>query len=132
MPFASTDEITQHYAQAINRAGDNSAAVVELRAEEKQVLADFRLHLVEERERKIWVREAVHDYPLARSFPQLIEGQTEEQVRESAKTVHEQLSQVFTDHQRDQEMRKLYEAELSKQTWQGQNPPTEEPDDSAV
>src|SRR5262249_1758333 len=127
MPFASTEEITQHYADAINRAGDNSAAVVELRAEEKQVLADFRLHLVEERERKIWVREAVHDYPLARSFPQLIDGETEEAVPESAKTVHEQLSQIFTEHQRDQEMRKLYETQLAA----SQNPP-EEPDDSAV
>src|SRR5262245_30227865 len=128
MPFASTEEITQHYAQAINRAGDNSAAVVELRAEEKQVLADFRLHLVEERERKIWVREAIHEYPLARSFPQLIEGENEEQVRESAQRVHEQLSQVFTEHQRDQEMRRMYEAQLTA----SQNPPTEEPDDSAV
>ena len=128
MPFASTEEITQHYADAINRAGDNSAAVVELRAEEKQVLADFCLHLVEERERKIWVREAIHDYPLARSFPQLIEGETEEQVRESAQKMHEQLSQVFTEHQRDQEMRRMYEAQLMA----SQNPPTEESDDSAV
>jgi len=128
MPFASTEEITQHYAQAINRAGDNSAAVVELRAEEKQVLADFRLHLVEERERKIWVREAVHDFPLARSFPQLIEGETEEAVRDSAKRVHDQLSEVFTEHQRNEDMRKLYEAQLTA----SQTPPTEEPDDSAV
>jgi len=128
MPFASTEEITQHYAQAINRAGDNSAAVVELRAEEKQVLADFRLHLVEERERKIWVREAVHDFPLARSFPQLIEGETEEAVRDSAKRVHDQLSEVFLEHRRNEDMRKLYEAQLAP----SQTQPTEEPDDSAV
>ena len=128
MPFATVEEIRQHYSDAINRAGSNFEAVVELKAEEKTVLADFRLHLVEERERKIWVREAVHDYPLARSFPQLIDGETEEAVRDSAKRVHDQLSEVFTEHQRDQEMRKLYEAQLAP----SQTPPTEEPDDSAV
>jgi hypothetical protein len=126
MAFATVQEIEQHYADAINSAGQNFEAVIELKAEEKAVLADFKLALVEERERKLWLREAVQEYPLARSFPQLVTGATEDEIRESAKQVHEQLTVTFQEHQRQEAMRKLYEQQMAA------TPPTEAIDESAV
>ena len=127
MAFTSVAEIEQHYTDAINHAGQNFEAIVELKAEKLTVLADFRLKQVEERERKVWVREAMGEFPLAKSFPQLVVGNTEEEIRESAQQVHEQLSTVFAEHQRNEQMRKLYEAQLA-----ASNNPPEESDESTV
>ena len=117
MAFASVDEINQHYAEAIDAAASDAAVVVQLESQKRDALAVFREQQIAERERQIWIREAVQDFPLARSFPQLLSGETEEAIRESAKTVHEQLNVAFQEHQRSQEMRRLYEM--------SQNPPKE-------
>ena len=118
MPFTTTEEIEQHFAEAINRAGGNDAAVMELRSEKQQVLADFREQAVRQRERNIWVREAFQKFPLARSFPQLITGESEEEVAQAARELHEQLEVVFTEHQTAREMEKVYKRFLE----QNQNP----------
>ena len=129
MSFATVEEIQQHYGEAISRAKDNPAAVIELRTEEKAVLADFRLKLVADRERAVWMREAMYEYPLSKSFPQLLGGQTEEEVKESAKSLHEQLEVAFKEHQRQQEIQRIYEQQLA----QSQNPVVEEtPSEPAV
>ena len=110
MAFATVTEIQQHYADAINRLGNsNPSAVLELKHEEREAISEFRLRQVTERERNVWMREAFQKYPLARSFPQLIEGGTEEAVEQSAKSVHEQLEEAFSEHQRQREMQKLWE-----------------------
>jgi hypothetical protein len=128
MAFTTVQEIEQHYVEAINKAGINFEAVIELKAEQKAVLADFRLAQVAERERKLWLREAVQEYPLARSFPQLILGETEDEVRNSAKQVHEQLTTTFQEHQRQEAVRKLYEQQLAA----SQNLPSEESNESTI
>ena len=110
MPFTTVEEIQQHYAEAINRLGNsNPSAVVELKHEEREALSEFRLRQVAERERNVWMREAFQKYPLARSFPQLIEGNTEVDVEQSAKTVHERLEVAFGEHQKQREMQALWE-----------------------
>lgn len=123
MPFTSTDEIEQHFADAINRAGGNDAAVMELRSEKQQVLADFRDQAVRQREHNVWVREAFQKYPLAKSFPQLITGETEEEVEQAAQSVHDQLEVVFTEHQRSKEMQKVYEKFLAESQNGGSSEP---------
>ena len=124
MAFASVEEIQQHYAEAINAAGNDAAVVVQLESQKRDELAAFREQQIAERERQIWVREAVHEFPLARSFPQLLSGETEDEIRNSAKQVHEQLTEAFQEHQRSQEMRRLWEI--------SQNPPKETPSEPTV
>lgn len=124
MPFTSTEEIDQHYVEAINAAGGDAGVIVELENRKRDDLAAFREQQIAERERQIWIREAVNDYPLAGSFPQLLNGETEQEVRNTALSVHEQLEGAFKNHQRNLEMRRLYEV--------SQNPPNGGNDEPAV
>ncbi len=127
MAFETVEELRQHFADAINSASSD-AAVVELRSEQREAEAEFRLSQVLNRERNIWVRESFQKFPLARSFPQLITGDTEEEVEAAARSIHEQLEVAFDEHQRQKDMQKFYEQFLAR----SQNPANGGSDEPAV
>jgi hypothetical protein len=112
MAFASVEAIETEYEAAIKRAGDNLQIVSDLRVERAQALAEFKLRQVAEREKEIWRRDALHDFPLAKSFPQLITGQTEEEIRKSAEELHAQLEGLFSEHQKQQRIAEIVKAQL--------------------
>lgn len=112
MAFTSVEAIEAEYETAIKRAGGNTDAVTELKIERSQALAEFKLRQVAERERQVWLRDALHDYPLAKAFPQLIAGQSEEELRKSAKELHAQLEILFGEHQKQQRIAEIIKTQL--------------------
>jgi hypothetical protein len=123
VPFASAEEIETQYAEALKRANGKPEIQAEIKAEKAQALADFRLRSVAERERKLWLREALVEYPLAEEFPDLIQGETEEALRGSAKALHERLLKRFDAHQQKQRIDEIVRAHLEgKSTEQSGEP----------
>ncbi len=112
MPFASVEQIEQQYAEALKKANGRPEVLAEIKAEKAQVIAEFRLAQVAERERKLWLREALAEYPLAAEFEDRVTGDTEEALRESAKALHDKLLGAFEKHQQKQRIDEIVKAHL--------------------
>src|SRR5262245_51979475 len=120
MPFSTIEEAEKHYNEAIRRAEAKPAAVLELRAEKQLVIADLRIKAIEERERKLWLKEALREFPLAAEFMDQIEGKTEDEIRSSAQKVHDRLDQIFQKYQEERRITELVKAQLAKPQPNGQ------------
>lgn len=110
---SSLEEIERSYDEAIKRAGLNVEVAAQLKVERAEAVAKYRMDAILERERKIWQREALRDFPLAAEFPELVKGETEEEVRQAAQALHERMDKAFSAHQRQQRVNKLIEEHLA-------------------
>lgn len=126
--MATVEEIEKQYAVAIERAGSDYKTVAQLKVEKAEALAALRLQALEERERAVWQRDALHDFPLAREFGDQVKGETEAEVRDAAKRLHERLENLFADYEKTRKREVLIQAQLEAE----QNPPKEEDDAGAA
>lgn len=109
--YKSLEEIEQDFKTKLDATEDTDtrAVLIEQRAEAK---ADFRSAQTEARlrqeaetreaqvktrERQAWIREALVEFPLAQQMPELIAGDTEEQIKTAAKTTHERVQKIQHD-----------------------------------
>jgi hypothetical protein len=129
MPFQSVEEIEKSYAEAFKRAKGRPEVEAEIKVEQAQALADFRLRSVAERERKLWLREALSDYPLAEEFPDLVQGDSEGALRMSAEALHNRLLKRFETHQQKQRIDEIVKAHLEGDN---QNKPEGDPNADPV
>lgn len=116
---ATLADIEKSYDEAIKKAASNPEAVNELRAERAAAVADFRLKQVQMREKALWLREALSEWPLAQEFPELVTGDTEDDVRGSAKALHERINKRFEAHQRKLEIDRIVEQHMNGQAVEG-------------
>lgn len=112
MAAPSLADIERQYDEALKRAKGRSDLEAEIRVERAQALADIRLREVAERERALWLREALAAFPLAAEFPDRVVGETEDRLRESAKALHEKLRVAFERHARQQRVNEIVKAQL--------------------
>lgn len=105
-------DIERQYDEALRRANGKPEVQAEIRVERSQALADFRLRSIAERERTLWHRLAVADFPLAGEFPDRVTGDTEDQMRESAKALHEKLLSAFEKHRQQERVNEIVRAHL--------------------
>jgi hypothetical protein len=105
-------EIERQYDEALRRANGKPEVQAEIKVERAQALADFRLRDVAERERALWHRLALQEYPLAAEFPDRVTGDTEDALRESAKALHERMLTAFAKHQRQERVNEIVRAQL--------------------
>lgn len=112
MAAPSIADIERQYDEALRRAKGRTDLEAEIKVERAQALADLRLQAVAERERALWLREALAAYPLAAEFPDRVVGETEERLRESAKALHEKLQAAFERHARQQRVNEIVKAHL--------------------
>lgn len=114
-------DIEKQYDEALKRARGRPEVEAEIRVERAQAVADFRLREVVERERTLWMREALSTYPLAAEFPDRVTGDTEKDIQNSAKALHDKLLGAFEKHRKQAEIDALVKAHLEG------NHPTEAP-----
>lgn len=104
--YTTIDEIEKDFNAKI-AATEDATEKAELRAQKAEARAEFRITAMEnkaredaeareaqvrERERSAWTREALVEYPLAAQFPELVRGNSEEEIKASAKATHERIN----------------------------------------
>jgi|SRR5215472_5226918 len=107
------EEIQKAFDEAIKKASANPEAVIELRRDKLEAEVRWQQEHLAERERELWIREALGEFPLAAVLREKIAGDTEEAVREATKTLHEQVEQQFNKYAKDKRMRELVAAQLA-------------------
>lgn len=91
--YSSLEELAAEYRRLREQA-DDPIQKAELLAAEAEAKVVFNQQAAENRLIDAWKKLAMQDYPLAAKFPQLISGNTEEEIMESAKETHEQLASL--------------------------------------
>lgn len=89
--FHVAEDIDKHYGRLIKDAGDDTARVGELRLEQSEARAEFYRNAAQASQRQVWVNDAFAEFPDARHFAQMVTGSTVEEIKASAKAVHEQV-----------------------------------------
>lgn len=109
---ATLADIQKSYDDAIAKAA-NPEAKAELKVERATAVAEWRLKDVALREKQLWTREALTEFPLAREFADQVAGDTEEAIKGSAKALHERIHNLFESHRRDLEIKQLIEQHMN-------------------
>lgn len=113
MPKPTTlADIEKSYDDAITKAKDAEVKMT-LQAERAAAVAEFKLRAVAEREKALWTREALAEYPLAREFVDRVTGDTEDAIRESARALHERIEKLFGEHQKKLEIDRIIQEHLN-------------------
>jgi len=111
MKYNSLEEIDADFKGKIDASedSDTKAVLIEQRAEAKadfrtaqtearfKAEADAREAQIRARERQAWMKEALVEYPLAQQMPELLAGDTEEAIKDSAKKTHERIQKIQND-----------------------------------
>lgn len=109
--YQSVEEIERDFERRIQNE-DDPLGKADLRVELAQAKIDFRGEEARGRLVEAWRRLAMSEYPLAAKFPQLITGETEEEIMQSAKAAAEGLAtlqnQTSTPDVLDQFQTQLY------------------------
>ena len=91
MTYNSLDEIDRDFGQRIEREED-PVQKAELRVQAAQAKVAFREQEANGRMVDAWRRLAIVEFPQAGKFPELVRGSTEDEIRASAKEVHERVA----------------------------------------
>lgn len=89
--FSSLEDIDGYYNGLVARE-DDPVQKAELRVQAAQEKVRFRESEANGRMVDAWRRLAIVEFPNAGKFPELVRGGTEEELRASAKEVHERVS----------------------------------------
>lgn len=114
---SSLEEIERSFDVAVDKAkrAGNIEVVNQLKAEKVDAITKYRMEALVERERKLWQREALRDFPLAAEFPDMVTGNTEDEVRGAAQRLHERIDKAFATFQRQRRVNKLVEEALASE-----------------
>lgn len=113
MPEQSVADIEKQYDTAIEKAKGKPEVLAQLQIERATAVAEAKLRDVAVREQALWRREALMAWPLAEEFADMVVGDTESAVAESAKALHERLLGRFEKHQRKLEIDRIVEQHLN-------------------
>lgn len=91
--YNSVEELEEDFRRRID-AVDDPVEKADLRVEKANAMVDFRQQVAMGRELDAYKRLAMVEYPNAAKFPELISGNTEEEIRQSAKDVHERVTSL--------------------------------------
>src|SRR2546430_6937232 len=90
MKWKTLEELERDFADQAKGVED-AGQLADLRVAKAEARAEFATHQALGRERQAWVREAFVEFPLAKEFPELVTGDTEEAVKASARSAHDRL-----------------------------------------
>lgn len=116
MQFQTLEELDKHFKGLMN-AEEDPLKKADIRADYADAKADFKIQQFElkqkaeqeareakqreeaaareqqvrERERQAWIREALVEYPEAKAFQEMVTGETEDEIKASAKSTHERV-----------------------------------------
>jgi|SRR5215469_1812873 len=92
--YQSVEDIEREFESRI-RAEEDPVAKADLRVELAQAKIDFRGQEAQDRMKDAWRRLAMTEFPQAAKFPELLHGETEEEIRISAKEVSDRLESLM-------------------------------------
>lgn len=109
--YKSLAEIDEDFKTRLDATedADTKAVLIEQRAEARadwkvaqaeakaKVDAEAREAQVRSRERQAWIKEALVEFPLAQQMPELISGDSEDQIKTAAKAAHERIQKIQDD-----------------------------------
>jgi hypothetical protein len=110
---ATLADIEKSYDEALKKVANNPEAATEIKIERATAIAEFKLKVVAEREKALWTREALTEFPLARGFSDQVVGDTEDAIRASAKALHERIETLFGEHQKKLEIDRLIQEHMN-------------------
>lgn len=90
--FDSVEAIRKHYGKQIKDAEEPDKPALQLA--QAEAIADFADKRAAAAERKVWLKEALEEFPAARDFPELISGNTEAEIKASAKATAERVAKL--------------------------------------
>jgi hypothetical protein len=91
--YSSMEELEADFQRQIDSV-DDPVEKAELRVNKAEAQVAYRRQEAEGRMADAWKRLAMVEYPNAGKFPELITGNTEEEIRQSAKDVHERVTSL--------------------------------------
>jgi hypothetical protein len=103
--FDSVDAIRKFYGKQIKDAEDEAKPALQL--SQAEAIAAFSERRAAESERKVWIKDALDEFPPAKQLPELVTGNTEEEIKASAKAVAERVTKMTTNAD-DDAAKKLY------------------------
>src|SRR5487761_848473 len=93
--FESVEAIRKHFGKAIKDAEDADKPALQLA--QAEAIATFSDQRAAAAERKVWLKEALEEFPAAKDFPELVTGDTEEAIKASAKATAERVAKLTTN-----------------------------------
>jgi len=90
--FESVEAIRKHYAKQIKDAEDADKPALQLA--QAEAIASFSDARAAAAERKVWLKDALDEFPAAKDFPELVTGDTEEAIKASAKATAERVGKL--------------------------------------
>lgn len=92
--FETADDIDREYGRRIELEPD-AGRKADLRVEAAEAKIALKERADNQRMRNAWHKLALMEYPHAAKFPELVVGNTEEEMRESAKVAHERVQEMM-------------------------------------
>lgn len=94
--YQSLEELERDYEQKIAQVED-PVEKAEWRVKMAEAKVQHRQQEAQDRMIDAWKRLALVEYPQAAKFPELVRGETEDEIRQSAKEAHERVA-ALSDH----------------------------------
>jgi hypothetical protein len=105
--FDSVEAIRKFYGKQIKDAEDEAKPALQLA--QAEAIATFSDRRAAEAERKVWIRDALDEFPPAKQLPELVTGNTEDEIKASAKAVAERVTKMTAASNADDDAaKKLY------------------------
>ena len=92
--FETAEDIDREYARRIELEPD-AGRKADLRVEAAEAKIALKERADQQRMRNAWHKLALMEFPHAAKFPELVVGNTEEEMRESAKVAHERVQEMM-------------------------------------
>jgi hypothetical protein len=109
--FESIEAIRKHFGKQLKDAEDADKPALQLA--QAEAIATFSTQRADAAERKVWLKDALDEFPAAKQIPELVTGSTEEEIRASAKAVAERVAKMTaasTDE--DEAAKRMYGAPI--------------------
>jgi len=90
--FESVEAIKKFYGKQIKDAEDADKPALQLA--QAEAIANFADARATAAERKVWLREALDEFPAAKDFPELVTGTTAEEIKASAKATADRVAKL--------------------------------------
>ena len=93
--FDSPEDVDREYARRIENEPDPGRKA-ELRVAAAEAKLELQRHATNQRMVAAWKQLAIMEYPHAAKFAEMVVGNTEEELRQSAETVHKRVEEMVS------------------------------------
>jgi hypothetical protein len=94
--FENVEAIRKFYGKQIKDAEDADKPALQLA--QAEAIANFSDARASAAERKVWLKDALEEFPAAKDFPELVTGDTEEAIKASAKATAERVTKLTANN----------------------------------